>query len=141
MLCIFTRCANRPTTSLGRFFRALADPTRLRLLNLIAGREICVSYFVEILKTDQPKISRHLGYLRRAGIVAARRQGKWMYYRLEMPRDLVSAGILREIVKRLRSIPEMRRDLTRLRSIRGAPERYRTLGDAPPPGAVRLASD
>src|SRR5271169_1690377 len=63
-------------------FRALADRTRLRLLNLIADREICVCYFVEILRTSQPKISRHLAYLRRAGIVAARRQGRWMHYRL-----------------------------------------------------------
>ena len=51
------------------FFRALADRTRLRLLNLMRGDEVCVCFFVEILKTNQPKISRHLAYLRRAGIV------------------------------------------------------------------------
>ena len=67
-------------------FRALADRTRLRLLNLIADKEICVCYFVEILEISQPKISRHLAYLRRAGIVAARRQGRWMHYRLVAPR-------------------------------------------------------
>ena len=62
--------------SLDLLFRALADSTRLRLLNLIAEREICVCYFVEILNISQPKVSRHLAYLRRAGIVAARREGK-----------------------------------------------------------------
>ena len=49
--------------ALDLLFRALADPTRLRLLNLIADKEICVCYFVEILGISQPKISRHLAYL------------------------------------------------------------------------------
>src|SRR5947207_15922499 len=74
--------AAQKSYSLEQLFRALADSTRLRLLNLMNGREVCVCYFVEILKTSQPKISRHLAYLRRAGIVAARRDGKWMHYRL-----------------------------------------------------------
>src|ERR1700739_2123159 len=72
--------------SMAALFRALADATRLRLLNLIADREICVCYFVEILRISQPKISRHLAYLRRAGIIEARREGKWMHYRLTMPK-------------------------------------------------------
>ena len=63
-------------------FRALADRTRLRLLNLMADTEICVCFFVEVLGTNQPKISRHLAYLRRAGVVTARREGKWMHYRI-----------------------------------------------------------
>ncbi len=67
------------------FFRALADATRLRIINLIGDQEVCVCYFVEILKTNQPKISRHLAYLRRAGIVAARREGIWMHYRISTP--------------------------------------------------------
>ena len=58
-----------------RFFQALGDKTRLRLLNLMGDQEICVCYFVEILGGPQPKISRHLAYLRNAGIVAARREG------------------------------------------------------------------
>jgi ArsR family transcriptional regulator, arsenate/arsenite/antimonite-responsive transcriptional repressor len=87
--------------SLDVLFRALADATRLRLLNLIGNREICVCYFVEILGMSQPKISRHLAYLRRAGVVAARRDGKWMHYRLAAPRDEAVAGVLRETLKRL----------------------------------------
>src|SRR5580765_8088875 len=92
-------------------FRALADPTRLRLLNLIADREICVCYFVEILNISQPKVSRHLAYLRRAGIVAARREGKWMHYRLVMPKDQAAASILGETLKHLKQKPEMRKEI------------------------------
>lgn len=62
--------------------QALGDPTRLRLLNLLRGGEICVCYFVEILGEPQPKVSRHLAYLRRAGLVDVRRDGKWMHYKL-----------------------------------------------------------
>ena len=62
--------------------QALGDPTRLRLLNLLRGGEICVCYFVEILGEPQPKVSRHLAYLRRAGLVEVRREGKWMHYKL-----------------------------------------------------------
>jgi len=69
-----------------RFFQALGDSTRLRLLNLMGDQELCVCYFVEILKQAQPKISRHLAYLRRAGVVEARREGKWMHYRITPPR-------------------------------------------------------
>ncbi len=95
-------------------FRALADRTRLRLLNLIAGKEICVCYFVDILRMSQPKISRHLAYLRRAGIVAARRQGRWMHYRLLVPRDAVAAAILTETLAHLRQVPEMKGDVAKL---------------------------
>ena len=106
----------RGNLSLDLLFRTLADGTRLRLLNLIAEREICVCYFVEILRASQPKISRHLAYLRKAGIATARRDGKWMHYRLTIPNDRVSARILRETLKHLREKPEMKRDLAQLNS-------------------------
>ena len=76
-----------------RFFQALGDNTRLRLLNLMGDQEICVCYFVEILAQGQPKISRHLAYLRRAGIVQARREGKWMHYRIVMPPNMGAAQV------------------------------------------------
>jgi ArsR family transcriptional regulator len=122
--------------SLDLLFRALADPTRLRLLNLIADREICVCYFVEILKTSQPKISRHLAYLRKAGIVASRRDGKWMHYRLAVPRDEVAAKILRETLGHLRGKPEMQRDIARLSSVCCAPQKFVLLQGAPQPALV-----
>ena len=72
-------------------FRALADRTRLRLLNLMRDQEVCVCYFVAVLETSQPKVSRHLAYLRRAGIVSARRQATWMHYRIAVPHDAHAA--------------------------------------------------
>src|SRR3984885_5946884 len=101
---MYTRRMARQTTefSLDTLFRALADATRLRLLNLIADREICVCYFVESLEMSQPKISRHLAYLRKAGIVAARREGKWMHYRLVVPSDPHAASILKTVCDALR---------------------------------------
>jgi ArsR family transcriptional regulator len=125
------------TRSLDQLFRALADPTRLRLLNLIADREICVCYFVEILGISQPKISRHLAYLRRAGLVATRREGKWMHYRLAWPADEAGAAVLRETLRHLRRKPEAQRDLARLGSACCAPEKYVLLRAAPRPGPAK----
>jgi ArsR family transcriptional regulator, arsenate/arsenite/antimonite-responsive transcriptional repressor len=127
-----------PDTPLSRLFRALADPTRLRLLNLIADREICVCYFVEILGLSQPKVSRHLAYLRKAGIVAARREGKWMHYRLAYPKDRAAATVLRETLKHLRGRPAMKRDLARLGSACCRPQRYDLLQGAPKPAALQI---
>ena len=125
--------------SLDVLFRALADPTRLRLLNLIADREICVCYFVEILRISQPKISRHLAYLRRAGIVASRREGKWMHYRPATPKDQAAASILRETLKHLKQAPEMRKDISRLSSACCAPEKYELPQAAPQPALLTIA--
>src|SRR5580658_4764971 len=69
--------------NLSLFFAALADENRLRLLYLMKEGEICVCYLQRVLQTNQPKISRHLAYLKRAGLVEARRDGKWMHYRLK----------------------------------------------------------
>jgi ArsR family transcriptional regulator len=106
--------AKAKTAPLDRLFRALADPIRLRLVSLIAGREICVCFLVEILGMSQPKISRHLAYLRRAGLVAARSESKWVHYRLVEPPDETAAEILRTTLRRLRERPQMRRDEARL---------------------------
>src|ERR1700741_1072516 len=92
------------------FFSALADRTRLRLLNLIGKDEVCVCFFVEILKTNQPKISRHLAYLRRAGIVGVRREGQWAHYRIVEPADADAARVLKDTISWLTNDPEMQRD-------------------------------
>ena len=86
-------------------FKALADPTRLRLIHLLGDEEVCVCSCVERLKTSQPKVSRHLAYLRRAGLVTTRRDGKWIYYRLINPSDPCASKILREVRQWLASIP------------------------------------
>jgi ArsR family transcriptional regulator len=116
-----------------KLFAALADPTRLRLLNLMNGREVCVCYFVEILKQGQPKISRHLAYLRRAGIVEARREGKWMHYRIEPPQDAKAASILVATLKSFETNREMQADLARLGQACCEPQRFVTLQGAPLP--------
>jgi ArsR family transcriptional regulator len=94
--------------SLASLFAALADPTRLRLLNLMAGREVCVCHFVEILGQSQPKISRHLAYLRRAGLVAARREGKWMHYRIRPTADPETAAVLASVLLSFGNDEQMR---------------------------------
>jgi ArsR family transcriptional regulator len=106
----------KSSPDLERLFRALADTTRLRLLNLMHGREICVCYLVEVLDLPQPKISRHLAYLRRAGVVSARREGKWMHYRLAPPASRHTARILETTLDSLSREAQMQRDLQKLNS-------------------------
>ena len=116
-----------------RFFRALADRTRLRLLNLMSGGEICVCFFVEVLGMSQPKISRHLGYLRRAGVVAARREGKWIHYRIVEPPNAHAAQVFDGICAWLGEDDEMKRDLRRLEKVCCAPKIPVQLQGAPRP--------
>lgn len=116
-----------------QLFAALADPTRMRLLNLMNGREVCVCYFVEILKQSQPKVSRHLAYLRRAGMVETRRDRKWMHYRIERPADSRAASILDAALKSFEVDRDMQADLARLGKACGEPQRFVTLQGAPIP--------
>jgi ArsR family transcriptional regulator len=118
---------------LALLFAALADRTRLRLLNLMNGKEVCVCYFVEILGLSQPKISRHLAYLRRAGIVAARREGKWMHYKIVPPKHAGAARILRETLFVLREDQAMQADLSRLTKACCAPQKLSALDGVPLP--------
>jgi ArsR family transcriptional regulator len=64
-------------------FKALGDPTRLRIVKLLEGGELCVCQLMEALKMGQSRISRHLSILREAGLIEDRRQGKWVHYRLD----------------------------------------------------------
>lgn len=122
------------------FFRALADRTRLRIINLIGDQEVCVCFFVEILKTNQPKISRHLAYLRRAGIVAARRDGIWMHYRLATPKDENAARVLQEVRAWLAKDNVMEQDLKRLDKICCAPEMPVQLQGSPKPLPIQISN-
>ena len=114
-------------------FKALADRTRLRLISLIADSEVCVCFFVVILRLSQPKISRHLAYLRRSGLVAARREGKWMHYRLTDPPDEHAARIFREVRDSLGEHPQFQRDRERLSEVCCAPQLPVPLRRAPRP--------
>lgn len=118
------------------FFSALADRTRLRLLNLMRNDEVCVCFFVEILKTNQPKISRHLAYMRRAGIVGARRDGSWMHYRIIEPPDAYAARVLRDVLTWLANDREMQRDRERLVKVCCAPQLPVNIQGAPRPASL-----
>ena len=122
--------------SMELFFKALADRTRLRLLNLMGEDEICVCFFVEVLGTNQPKISRHLAYLRRAGVVAARREGKWMHYRIVSPPDERAARVFGEVRAWLADDREMKRDRERLVKVCCAPQPPVQLRAAPRPASL-----
>jgi ArsR family transcriptional regulator len=121
-----------------RFFQALGDRTRLRLLNLMGDQELCVCYFVEILDQPQPKISRHLAYLRRAGIVAARRDGKWMHYRIVTPPNPGAARVLEEILTWFQNDRAMQADRGRLSKACCSPAKFVSLQGAPLPVAVSM---
>ena len=124
---------SRKAYDLAVLFAALSDRTRLRLLNLMDGREVCVCYFIEILGQSQPKISRHLAYLRRAGVVAARREGKWMHYKIVVPAHVGAAKILRETLAVVREEKAMQVDLARLGKACCAPQKVLALEGAPLP--------
>lgn len=96
------------------FFSALADRTRLRLLNLLRDGEVCVCFFAGTLATNNPKISRHLAYLKRASLVSGRRDGKWMHYSLRRPDDRSAAKVFDATMKMLEDDPEMKEDRRRL---------------------------
>jgi ArsR family transcriptional regulator len=119
-----------------RFFQALGDNTRLRLLNLMGDQEICVCYFVEILDQPQPKISRHLAYLRNAGIVVPRRDGKWMHYRIVMPPNIGAAQVLQQTLAWLREERTMQADRARLSKACCTPGKFATLQGAPLPTLI-----
>jgi ArsR family transcriptional regulator, arsenate/arsenite/antimonite-responsive transcriptional repressor len=118
------------------FFAALADRTRLRLLNLIGEQEVCVCFLVEILGMPQPTISRHLAYLRRAGLVKARRQGKWMHYRVAVHKDVLARAVLTDTLRWLEQDKEMQRDRSRLTRACCAPDKYVALQGVPAPVIV-----
>lgn len=89
---------DQTVTALENLFLSLSDKTRLRLLCLMADEEVSVNYLADTLGESQPKISRHLAYLRNAGLVDTRRDGRWIYYAIAMPDDAVAAGVLRMAV-------------------------------------------
>ncbi len=105
---------NDAAANLTDLFLALADKTRLRILNLLVVREISVLNFAGVLQEPQPKISRHLAYLRDAKLVESRRNGKMIYYRLTMPPNHSANHILGEILAKLSEEDQMKKDVERL---------------------------
>lgn len=114
-------------------FQALGDRTRLRLLNLMAGGEVCVCFFVEVLDEPQPKISRHLGYLRSAGLVTASRAGKWVSYSITPPRHPAARAAFDAVLSALTDDREMQRDRAALTRACCSPRAPEQLQRAPRP--------
>jgi len=100
--------------SMETLFKALADSTRLRILGLLLTGEVCVCDIHESLKIPQPKASRHLAYLRRAGLVETRREGLWIHYRLGTFTDPVLAAIAASAQHALTHLDAVQRDGARL---------------------------
>jgi len=136
--CFYMSKREQHDVPLDELFRALGDRTRLRLLNLMADQELCVCYFIDVIGAPQPKISRHLAYLRRAGIVRARREGKWMHYRLAVPKESHAALILQSTLDALRQDKEMQRDKARLSHACCGPKSLVQLLGAPLPVMATL---
>ncbi len=123
-----------------QLFAALADKTRLRLLNLIRNEEVCVCFFVEVLGESQPKISRHLAYLRKCGLVSARREGKWMHYKINPPENENLKAVLDETIQSIAIQPEMQREFDRLVEACCSPQAPITISKAPKPETLLQAN-
>ena len=106
-------------TGMETLFKALADATRLRILGLLLTGEVCVCDIHESLKIPQPKASRHLAYLRRAGLVDTRRDGLWIHYRLGQLADPVMGAIADAVRHALTHVDSVQRDAERLQKRTG----------------------
>ncbi len=101
-----------------RIFRAFSDATRLRILSLLKHGEQCVGDLVAILGVPQPKVSRHLAYLRRAGLVEARGQGLWNFYRLAPATSPFHRKLLECLSACFGDVPKVARDAEKARAVR-----------------------
>lgn len=104
----------RPVNSVDVTFRAFADWTRLRILNLLRTGELCVCDLVDVLQIPQPYASRHLACLRKARLVQTRKAGLWNYYRLVPAPDEVREKLLAALAASVPQSSELRQDLRRL---------------------------
>ena len=95
---------------LGGLFSGFADPVRIRLLNLLAAGELCVCDLTEILGLPQSSVSRHLAYLRRAGLVETEQRGKFAHYRLSESRTAVHRNLLDAVQASFPAIPALHRE-------------------------------
>lgn len=101
-------------------FRAFSDQTRLRILHLLQGGQLCVNDLVEIIGVPQPTASRHLAYLRRAELVVARKEGQWIHYALAPARNPFQKKLLECLSKCFDEVPAIQKDATRAAKLRKA---------------------
>ena len=110
---------SKPLAEMETVFRALADQTRLRILGLLLTGEVCVCHIHDSLRISQPKASRHLAYLRQAGLVATRREGLWVHYRMATLPDAVLEVVRSTVAHALTHLDIVRKDVQRLRKNTG----------------------
>ncbi|MEN6406628.1 MAG: metalloregulator ArsR/SmtB family transcription factor [Thermoguttaceae bacterium] len=99
-------------------FRAFSDRTRLRILHVLQGGELCVGDIVEIIQAPQPRISRHLAYLRKANLVFVRKSGLWSHYSLTQAKTPFHRKLLECLAKCFGQVPELQADIVRATKIR-----------------------
>lgn len=95
-------------------FRAFSDRTRLRILSLLKAGELCVCDLVRVIEVPQPKVSRHLAYLRKAGLVTSRKDGLWMHYKLAPPANPFHRTLIECLACCFADVPELALDLKEL---------------------------
>src|SRR5688500_1253914 len=98
------------TPHVDKMFRAFSDRTRLRILHLLREGELCVCDLIAVIGKPQPTISRHLSYLRKAGLVKARKEGLWQYYSLTRPRNCFHEKLLDCLTSCFGAVPELAKD-------------------------------
>ena len=104
--------------SIDLMFRAFSDRTRLRILHVLQGGELCVGDIVEVLRAPQPRVSRHLAYLRKANLVLVRKSGLWSHYSLAPAEALFHRKLLECLAKCFGQVPELQADSARAAKIR-----------------------
>ena len=119
----------RPRSGVNLVFRAFSDRTRLRILSILRQGEACVGDLVEILRVPQPKVSRHLAYLRKAGLVETREQGLWNFYRLAAAGSPFHKKMLECLAVCYAGVPEITRDAEKTRALK------KSGGCCPDPGS------
>src|SRR5215475_5024442 len=108
----------KPTDRVDLMFRAFAERTRLRILHLLRDGEMCVADLVAVLRLEQPSVSRHLAYLRKAGLVAVRKAGLWKYYSLAAASTSFRQKLLECLACCSQEVPELQEDQVRARKVR-----------------------
>ena len=99
--------------SVNTMFRAFSDSTRLRILHLLLNGELCVCDIVSVLRVPQPTASRHLAYLRKAGLIVKRKQGLWAYYKLTDATSPFHRSLIKCLRECFRDVPEIASDAKR----------------------------
>jgi ArsR family transcriptional regulator len=112
--------ATRPRSHVDKMFRAFADRTRLRILHLLQDSELCVSDLITILRVPQARVSHHLNYLRRAGLVEVRRQGLWCFYRLRPAQTVFHEKLLECLGQCFTDVPGLAWDKKRAAKVKAS---------------------